>query len=182
MKFKWDEFFVTGDPLILGAQVSIALSTIAIIFVLTYFKKWKWLWSEWITTVDHKKLGIMYIISAVIMLFRGGVDGLMMRAQLALPNNSFLDSNHYNEIFTTHGTIMIIFMAMPFLIGLINVVVPLQIGARDVAFPYLNNLSFWTFFVGAMLFNISFVIGGSPNAGWTSYMPLASNDMSPGPG
>lgn len=77
---------------------------------------------------------------------------------------------------------MIIFMAMPFLIGLINVVVPLQIGARDVAFPYLNNLSFWTFFVGAMLFNISFVIGGSPNAGWTSYMPLASNDMSPGPG
>lgn len=107
MKFKWDEFFVTGDPLILGAQVSIALSTIAIIFVLTYFKKWKWLWSEWITTVDHKKLGIMYIISAVIMLFRGGVDGLMMRAQLALPNNSFLDSNHYNEIFTTHGTIMI---------------------------------------------------------------------------
>lgn len=110
MKFKWDEFFVTGDPLILGAQVSIALSTIAIIFVLTYFKKWKWLWSEWITTVDHKKLGIMYIISAVIMLFRGGVDGLMMRAQLALPNNSFLDSNHYNEIFTTHGTIMIIFM------------------------------------------------------------------------
>ncbi|XRI79599.1 cytochrome aa3 quinol oxidase subunit I [Bacillus subtilis] len=182
MKFKWDEFFVTGDPLILGAQVSIALSTIAIIFVLTYFKKWKWLWSEWITTVDHKKLGIMYIISAVIMLFRGGVDGLMMRAQLALPNNSFLDSNHYNEIFTTHGTIMIIFMAMPFLIGLINVVVPLQIGARDVAFPYLNNLSFWTFFVGAMLFNISFVIGGSPNAGWTSYMPLASNDISPGPG
>lgn len=89
MKFKWDEFFVTGDPLILGAQVSIALSTIAIIVVLTYFKKWKWLWSEWITTVDHKKLGIMYIISAVIMLFRGGVDGLMMRAQLALPNNSF---------------------------------------------------------------------------------------------
>lgn len=182
MKLRWDEFFVTGDPLILGAQVSIALSTIAIIVVLTYFKKWKWLWSEWLTSVDHKKLGIMYIISAVIMLFRGGVDGLMMRAQLALPNNSFLDSNHYNEIFTTHGTIMIIFMAMPFLIGLINVVVPLQIGARDVAFPYLNNLSFWTFFVGAMLFNISFVIGGSPNAGWTSYMPLASNDMSPGPG
>ncbi|MGG0051079.1 cytochrome aa3 quinol oxidase subunit I [Bacillus atrophaeus] len=182
MKFKWDEFFVTGDPLILGAQVSIGLTTIALIFVLTYFKKWKWLWSEWITTVDHKKLGIMYIIAAVVMLFRGGVDGLMMRAQLALPNNSFLDSNHYNEIFTTHGTIMIIFMAMPFLIGLINVVVPLQIGARDVAFPYLNNLSFWTFFVGAMLFNISFVIGGSPNAGWTSYMPLASNEMSPGPG
>lgn len=174
MNLKWDEFIVTGDPLILGAQISILLTTIAIVFVLTYFKKWKWLWKEWITTVDHKRLGIMYLIAAVIMFFRGGVDGLMMRAQLALPNNHFLDSNHYNEVFTTHGTIMIIFMAMPFLIGLINVVVPLQIGARDVAFPYLNNLSFWTFMVGAMLFNISFVIGGSPNAGWTAYMPLAS--------
>ncbi|MEE3678550.1 cytochrome aa3 quinol oxidase subunit I [Bacillus safensis] len=182
MHLKWDEFFVTGDPLILGAQISIALTSIAIVFVLTYFKKWKWLWKEWLTSVDHKKLGIMYILAAVIMFFRGGVDGLMMRAQLALPNNTFLDSNHYNEIFTTHGTIMILFMAMPFLIGLINVVVPLQIGARDVAFPYLNNLSFWTFMVGAMLFNISFVIGGSPSAGWTSYMPLAGNDFSPGPG
>ncbi|MGG3624212.1 cytochrome aa3 quinol oxidase subunit I [Bacillus gobiensis] len=179
---KWDEFFVTGDPLILGAQISIGLTTIAILFVLTYFKKWKWLWSEWITTVDHKKLGIMYILAAVLMLFRGGVDGLMMRAQLTLPNNEFLNSQHYNEVFTTHGTIMILFMAMPFLIGLINVVVPLQIGARDVAFPYLNNLSFWTFMIGAMLFNISFVIGGSPAAGWTAYMPLAGNEMSPGPG
>ncbi|ALC82815.1 MULTISPECIES: cytochrome aa3 quinol oxidase subunit I [Bacillus] len=179
---KWDEFFVTGDPLILGAQISIGLTSIAILFVLTYFKKWKWLWSEWITTVDHKKLGIMYILAAVLMLFRGGVDGLMMRAQLTLPNNEFLNSQHYNEVFTTHGTIMILFMAMPFLIGLINVVVPLQIGARDVAFPYLNNLSFWTFMIGAMLFNISFVIGGSPAAGWTAYMPLAGNEMSPGPG
>ncbi|WP_106408333.1 cytochrome aa3 quinol oxidase subunit I, partial [Fictibacillus aquaticus] len=137
---------------------------------------------EWLTTVDHKKIGIMYIISAILMLFRGGVDALLMRAQLAVPDNKLLDSQHYNEIFTTHGTIMIIFMAMPFLIGLINVVVPLQIGARDVAFPYLNAVSFWTFFMGAMLFNISFVIGGSPSAGWTSYMPLAGNEMSPGPG
>ncbi|MCJ2146533.1 cytochrome aa3 quinol oxidase subunit I [Bacillus sp. B19-2] len=182
MNLKWDEFIITGDPLILGAQISILLTSIAIVFVLTYFKKWKWLWREWITTVDHKRLGIMYLIAAVIMFFRGGVDGLMMRAQLTLPNNGFLDSNHYNEVFTTHGTIMIIFMAMPFLIGLMNVVVPLQIGARDVAFPYLNNLSFWTFMVGAMLFNISFVIGGSPSAGWTAYMPLAGNELSPGPG
>ena len=139
MHLKWDEFFVTGDPLILGAQISIALTSIAIVFVLTYFKKWKWLWKEWLTSVDHKKLGIMYILAAVIMFFRGGVDGLMMRAQLALPNNTFLDSNHYNEIFTTHGTIMILFMAMPFLIGLMNVVVPLQIGARDVAFPVFEQ-------------------------------------------
>ncbi|MBH0157173.1 MAG: cytochrome aa3 quinol oxidase subunit I [Bacillota bacterium] len=179
---KWDEFFVTGDPLIYGADVSIAITMLGIVFFLTYFKKWKWLWTEWLTTVDHKKIGIMYIISAILMLFRGGVDALLMRTQLAVPEMEFLDSQKYNEIFTTHGTIMIIFMAMPFLIGLINVVVPLQIGARDVAYPYLNAVSFWTFFIGAMLFNISFVIGGSPSAGWTSYMPLASNELSPGPG
>ncbi|AHD07497.1 cytochrome aa3 quinol oxidase subunit I [Paenibacillus larvae] len=179
---KWDEFFVTGDPLIYGADASIILATIAIVAGLTYFKKWKWLWREWLTTVDHKKIGIMYIISAVLMLFRGGVDALLMRTQLAVPDAGFLDSTHYNQIFTTHGTIMIIFMAMPFLIGIMNVVLPLQIGARDVAYPYLNAVSFWSFFMGAMLFNISFVIGGSPEAGWTSYMPLASNELSPGPG
>ncbi|RDI41939.1 cytochrome aa3 quinol oxidase subunit I [Falsibacillus pallidus] len=179
---KWDEFFVTGDPLIYGADVSIVMTMIAIVAGLTYFKKWKWLWTNWLTTVDHKRLGVMYIIAAILMLFRGGVDALLMRAQLTVPGSKFLASQHYNEIFTTHGTIMIIFMAMPFLIGLMNVVVPLQIGARDVAYPYLNALSFWTFFFGAMLFNISFVIGGSPAAGWTSYMPLAGNEMSPGPG
>lgn len=179
---RLDEFFVTGDPIIYAADVSIALTIIGIIFILTYFKKWKWLWNEWLTTVDHKKIGIMYIIAALLMLFRGGVDALMMRAQLAMPGMEFLKASHYNEIFTTHGTIMIIFMAMPFLIGLMNVVVPLQIGARDVAFPYLNAVSFWTFFMGAMLFNISFVIGGAPQAGWSSYMPLASNELSPGPG
>ncbi|WP_377887266.1 cytochrome aa3 quinol oxidase subunit I [Alkalihalobacillus sp. R86527] len=179
---KWDEFFVTGDPLIYGADVSIALTMIGVIFVLTYFKKWKWLWTEWLTTVDHKKLGIMYVMSAVLMLFRGGVDALLMRAQLTVPDAGFLDSTHYNEIFTTHGTIMIIFMAMPFLIGLMNVVIPLQIGARDVAYPFLNAVSFWTFFMGAMLFNISFVIGGSPSAGWTSYVPLAGLELSPSVG
>ena len=98
----------------------------------------------------------------------------MLRAQLAVPDNTILDAQHYNEIFSTHGVIMIIFMAMPFYYGLMNIVTPLQIGARDVAFPRLNALSFWLFFLGAMLFNISFVVGGSPDAGWTSYFPLAS--------
>ncbi|GAA0134823.1 cytochrome aa3 quinol oxidase subunit I [Paenibacillus sp. YSY-4.3] len=176
---KWDEFFVTGEPMIYGAMVSIVLVSIAIVVGLTYFKKWGYLWREWLTTVDHKKIGIMYIISALIMLFRGGVDGLLMRAQLAVPENGLLDSQHYNEIFTTHGVIMILFMAMPFIIGLMNVVVPLQIGARDVAFPRLNAVSFWLFFAGAMLFNISFVIGGSPDAGWTAYFPLSSIEFSP---
>lgn len=176
---KWDEFFVTGEPMIYGAMVSIVLVSIAIVVGLTYFKKWGYLWREWLTTVDHKKIGIMYILSALIMLFRGGVDGLLMRAQLAVPENGLLDSQHYNEIFTTHGVIMILFMAMPFIIGLMNVVVPLQIGARDVAFPRLNAVSFWLFFAGAMLFNISFVIGGSPDAGWTAYFPLSSIEFSP---
>lgn len=168
--------------LIYGADGSIVGATALIIFVLTYFKKWKWLWDNWITTVDHKRIGIMYILAAFAMFFRGGTDGLLMRTQLALPNLHFLSAQHYDEIFTTHGTIMILFMAMPMLIGLINVAVPLQIGARDVAFPYLNAISFWTFFFGAMLFNISFVFGGSPDAGWTSYAPLSELQFDPGPG
>ncbi|MBR2569704.1 MAG: cbb3-type cytochrome c oxidase subunit I, partial [Paenibacillus sp.] len=176
---KWDEFFVTGEPMIYGAMASIVLVSVAIVVGLTYFKKWGYLWREWLTTVDHKRIGIMYIIAALLMLFRGGMDGLLMRGQLARPENGLLDAQHYNEIFTTHGVIMILFMAMPFIIGLMNVVVPLQIGARDVAFPRLNAVSFWLFFFGAMLFNISFVIGGSPDAGWTAYFPLASNEFSP---
>jgi cytochrome aa3-600 menaquinol oxidase subunit I len=175
-------FFVTGDPMIYGADVSIALTSVAILFVLTYYKKWGWLWREWITTVDHKKIGIMYLIASLLMLFRGGVDALLMRAQLAFPNMKFLESNHYNEIFTTHGTIMILFMAMPMMFALFNIVIPLQIGARDVAYPFLNSISFWLFMMGAMLFNLSFVIGGSPNAGWLSYPPLSELQFSPGPG
>ena len=179
---KLDEFFVTGDPIIYGADASIVLVTLAIIFVLTKYKKWKWLWDEWLTTVDHKKIGAMYIISAVIMLFRGGMDGLMIRAQLTFPETTYLNAEHYNGIFTTHGTVMILFMAMPFVMGLMNLVVPLQIGARDVAYPFLNALSFWLFFVGAMLFNIAFVIGGSPDAGWTSYFPMAGTEFTSGVG
>lgn len=176
---KWDEFFVTGEPMIYAAMIMIALVSIAIPVALTYFKKWGYLWREWLTTVDHKKIGVMYIIAALLMLFRGGVDAILMRAQTAVPDNGILDGQHYNEIFTTHGIIMILFMAMPFVIGLMNVVIPLQIGARDVAFPRLNAVSFWLFFFGAMLLNISFVIGGSPDAGWTAYFPLASTEFSP---
>ncbi|WP_018749928.1 cytochrome aa3 quinol oxidase subunit I [Paenibacillus sanguinis] len=176
---KWDEFFVTGEPMIYGAMVSIVVASLAILIGLTYFKKWGYLWREWLTTVDHKRIGVMYIIAALLMLFRGGVDGLLMRGQLARPENGLLDAQHYNEIFTTHGVVMILFMAMPFIIGIMNVVIPLQIGARDVAFPRLNAVSFWLFFAGAMLFNISFVIGGSPDAGWTAYFPLASIEFSP---
>jgi cytochrome aa3-600 menaquinol oxidase subunit I len=166
------------SPVIYASMVAIGLTVIAIIAGLTYFKKWGYLWREWLTTVDHKRIGIMYLISALLMLFRGGADAIMMRAQLAVPDNTLLDAQHYNEIFTTHGTVMILFMAMPFIMAFMNFVVPLQIGARDVAFPKLNALSFWLFFMGAMLLNISFVIGGSPDAGWTSYFPLAGTEFS----
>lgn len=175
----FDRFAIPHPSLaIYVSMVAIGLTVIAILVGLTYFKKWGYLWREWLTTVDHKRIGIMYLISALLMLFRGGVDAIMMRAQLAVPDNKLLDAQHYNEIFTTHGIVMIIFMAMPFIIALMNFVVPLQIGARDVAFPRLNALSFWLFFMGAMLFNISFVVGGSPDAGWTSYFPLAGTEFS----
>ena len=170
------------SPAIIGSQIAIVVVTLAIIFALTYFKKWGYLWREWLTTVDHKRIGIMYIASALIMFVRGLVDALMLRAQLAVPDNTILDAQHYNEVFSTHGIIMIIFMAMPFLFGLMNIATPLQIGARDVAFPRLNAISFWLFFWGAMLLNLSFVIGGSPDAGWTSYFPLASEQFSPSVG
>ena len=121
----------------------------------------------------------MYLICAVLMFVRGGIDALLLRTQLTIPDNTFLESNHYNEIFSTHGVIMIIFMAMPFVFGLWNVVVPLQIGARDVAFPVMNNISFWLFFVGMILFNLSFIIGGSP---WLDKLCTISGEFSPGPG
>jgi cytochrome aa3-600 menaquinol oxidase subunit 1 len=175
----FDQFAVPNPtPTIYASMVAIALTFIVIIIGLTYFKKWGYLWREWLTTVDHKRIGIMYLIAALLMLFRGGVDAIMMRAQTAIPENTLLSASEYNEVFTTHGVVMIFFMAMAFIIALMNFVVPLQIGARDVAFPRLNLLSFWLYFVGAMLFNISFVIGGSPDAGWTSYFPLAGTQFS----
>ncbi|MFS0875679.1 cytochrome aa3 quinol oxidase subunit I [Solibacillus isronensis] len=166
------------STLIYIAMASIVLGSIALVAIVTYFKLWGYLWREWITTVDHKKIGIMYLITALVMLFRGGVDAVMMRLQLAVPDNGFLDAQHYNEVFTTHGVVMILFMAMPFITFFFNFLVPLQIGARDVAFPRLNNLAFWLFFMGMGLFNISFIVGGSPDAGWTSYFPLADNEFS----
>ncbi|MGG0787229.1 cytochrome aa3 quinol oxidase subunit I [Peribacillus simplex] len=175
----FDRFAVPHpSPAIYASMIAIGLTMIAVVAGITYFKKWGYLWREWLTTVDHKRIGIMYILAALLMLFRGGVDALMMRAQTAIPDNGLLDGQHYNEVFTTHGVVMILFMAMPFIIGLMNIVTPLQVGARDVAFPRLNAVSFWLFFMGAMLFNISFVVGGSPDAGWTSYFPLAGNDFS----
>jgi cytochrome o ubiquinol oxidase subunit 1 len=172
------------QPIIMGAAAFMALIVVAVIVGLTWFRKWGYLWSEWLTSVDHKKIGVMYIVVAVLMLLRGFVDALMMRSQLAFAYNGpgFLPPEHYNQIFTAHGVIMIFFMAMAFMIGLMNIVVPLQIGARDVAFPFINSLSFWMTAVAAILINVSLVIGDFAQTGWLAYPPLSELQFSPGVG
>jgi cytochrome aa3-600 menaquinol oxidase subunit 1 len=169
-------------PTEIAADGLIMLTGILITGWLTRQRKWRWLWDEWLTTTDHKKIAVLYLIGAIAMLFRGGVDALMMRTNLALPGHPWISVSEYNAVFTTHGTIMIFFMAMPFTFALFNAVIPLQIGARDVAFPRLNAMSFWLFAFGALLLNMSFVIGGSPNAGWTAYPPLTERLFNPGVG
>ncbi|AOJ84507.1 cytochrome ubiquinol oxidase subunit I [Burkholderia savannae] len=172
------------QPIIMGAAAFMALVVLGILGTLTCTKRWKWLWSEWLTTVDHKKLGVMYIIVALIMLLRGFADAVMMRLQLALAYNGpgYLPPHHYDQIFTAHGVIMIFFMAMAFMIGLMNIIVPLQIGARDVAFPFINSLSFWMTAVSAILINISLVVGEFAQTGWLAYPPLSELQFSPGVG
>lgn len=170
------------NPIIVGAGIFMALVVATVVGALFYFKKWSYLWHEWLTTVDHKKIGIMYIILSSIMLLRGFSDAIMMRLQQAVAvgdNLGYLPPEHYNQIFTAHGVIMIFFVAMPFMFGLINLAVPLQIGARDVAFPYLNSLSFWLTFVGAMLVNLSLVVGDFAATGWLAYPPLSELVYSP---
>lgn len=173
------------DPIIMGAGAFMALASLIIIGSLFYFKKWTYLWKEWLTSVDHKKIGIMYIILAFIMLLRGFSDAVMMRTQQALavgPSMGYLPPEHYQQVFTAHGVIMIFFMAMPFMFGLLNIALPLQIGARDVAFPYLNSLSLWLTVVGAALVNISLVVGDFSGAGWLAYPPFSELAYSPSVG
>jgi cytochrome o ubiquinol oxidase subunit 1 len=173
------------EPIIMVTMTVIAIAGLIIAGLITKYKKWGVLWHDWITSVDHKRLGVMYIFLALIMLFRGFSDAIMMRAQLALATSGapgYLPPEHYDQIFTAHGVIMIIFMAMPFMIGLMNIVLPLQIGARDVAFPFLNNLSFWFTASGAILINLSLVFGEFAKTGWVAYPPLSELTFSPGVG
>ncbi|WP_341319337.1 cytochrome o ubiquinol oxidase subunit I [Paraburkholderia sp. IMGN_8] len=172
------------EPIIMGAAVFMALCVVAILGGVTYFGKWRYLWTEWLTSVDHKKIGVMYIIVAIIMLLRGFSDAVMMRLQLALAyiNPGYLPPHHYDQVFTAHGVIMIFFMAMAFMIGLMNIIVPLQIGARDVAYPFINSLSFWLTAISAILVNISLVVGEFAQTGWLAYPPLSELQFSPGVG
>lgn len=172
------------DLIITGAQITMVMAGLSVIALLFYFKKWKWLWREWLTTVDPKKIGIMYIVVAVVMLLKGFSEAAMMRLQQALAsgNDGFLTSEHFQQIFSAHGTTMIFFVAMGLMFGLINLIVPLQIGARDVAFPFLNATSFWLFATGALLINISLAVGEFSAAGWLAYPPLSGIEYSPGVG
>ncbi|WP_066097429.1 cytochrome o ubiquinol oxidase subunit I [Xanthomonas massiliensis] len=169
------------EPIIMGTLAAVILGGVAVLGLITYFKKWGYLWNEWFTSVDHKKIGIMYLVVAFVMLLRGFADAIMMRAQQAIAAGGaegYLPPHHYDQIFTAHGVIMIFFVAMALVTGLMNIVLPLQIGARDVAFPFLNSLSFWLYFAGVVLVMLSMFVGEFSNAGWLAYPPLSGPEYS----
>jgi len=173
------------EPIVVATFCGVALGGIALFAALTYFKLWGYLWKEWFTTVDHKKIGIMYMILGLVMFLRGFADAIMMRLQQALAfggSEGYLNSHHYDQVFTAHGVIMIFFVAMPFVTGLMNYIVPLQIGARDVSFPFLNNFSFWMTTGGAVLVMASLFVGEFAQTGWLAYPPLSGILYSPGVG
>ncbi|ALL70466.1 cytochrome bo3 quinol oxidase subunit 1 apoprotein (plasmid) [Paraburkholderia caribensis MBA4] len=170
------------EPIIMGTLGVVILGGLALLGAITYVGKWSYLWKEWITSVDHKRIGVMYIILALVMLLRGFADAIMMRAQQAVAFGDaagYLPPHHYDQIFTAHGVIMIFFVATPLILGLMNVVVPLQIGARDVAYPFVNSLGFWLSAVGAVLVMISMFVGDFAATGWVAYPPLSELGYSP---
>ena len=176
---------IPHDPIIISTLVGAGIGGLLVLALITKFKLWGYLWKEWFTSVDHKKIGAMYLIVAFVMLLRGFADAIMMRTQQAIAANGaegFLPPHHYDQIFTAHGVIMIFFVAMPLITGLMNVVVPLQIGARDVAFPFVNSLSFWLFVAGAGLVMISLGVGEFAQTGWLAFPPLSGKEFSPGVG
>lgn len=176
--------YLPKDPVTLGAAIGMPLMVLAAAAALTYFKKWKWLWG-WLTSLDAKKIGIMYGFVAILMLVRGGIDALMLRVQTAVSTGGTtgpFDVDTFQQVFTAHGTIMIFFVAMGLMFALFNTALPLMIGARDVAFPWLNSVSFWLFVAGMILNNVALVLGGFSNAGWLGYPPLTELQYNPGPG
>ncbi|WP_242224613.1 cytochrome o ubiquinol oxidase subunit I [Shinella zoogloeoides] len=173
------------EPILVATFAVVAVGGLALLALITKFRLWGYLWHEWFTSVDHKKIGIMYIVLAIVMLLRGFADAIMMRIQQAIAFNGsegYLNPHHYDQIFTAHGVIMIFFVAMPFVTGFMNYVVPLQIGARDVSFPFLNNFSFWMTTAGAVIIMMSLFVGEFARTGWLAYPPLSGADYSPGVG
>ncbi|MDB5961786.1 MAG: cyoB [Massilia sp.] len=180
-RLSW-EAIPLHEPILIGTFVMVALGGMAFLAAMTKYKMWGPFWNNWVTSIDHKKIGIMYMVLGFIMLLRGFADALMMRAQQAMAfgdNPGFLPPHHFDQVFTAHGVIMIFFVAMPFVTGLMNYMVPLQIGARDVAFPFLNNFSFWMTTFGGMLTMASLFIGEFAKTGWLAYPPLSGIMSSP---
>lgn len=170
------------EPILIGTFAAVALGGLVVLGLLTKYRLWGYLWKEWFTSIDHKKIGIMYMVLGLIMFLRGFADALMMRAQQAFSfgdSHGFLPPHHYDQVFTAHGVIMIFFVAMPLVTGFMNYVVPLQIGARDVAFPFLNNFSFWMTTSGAILVMASLFVGEFARTGWLAYPPLSGILASP---
>jgi cytochrome o ubiquinol oxidase subunit I len=182
-KLSWDALPL-DQPIPMATSMIVALGIIGVLIFITLKGYMPYLWREWITSVDHKRIGVMYTVLALVMLLRGFSDAIMMRSQQALAFNSpgYLPPEHYDQVFSAHGTIMIFFVAMPFVIGLMNFVVPLQLGVRDVAFPTLNSVGFWLTATGALLVNISLGIGEFARTGWLPYPPLSELTYSPGVG
>lgn len=173
------------DPVTAGGAIGMVAALVAIVAAITYFKRWRWLWREWLTSLDPKKIGLMYLIVAGVMLLRGVSDALLIRGQQATSvgaAHGIVPADTFQQIFSAHGTIMIFFVAMGLMFGLINLIMPLQIGSRDVAFPFLNSVSFWLFFMGMALVNLSLIVGEFSAAGWLSYPPLSELAYSPGVG
>ncbi|MGF9692444.1 MULTISPECIES: cytochrome o ubiquinol oxidase subunit I [unclassified Rhizobium] len=184
-RLSWDSLAFTHEPILLVTFIAVILGGLAVVAAISYFRLWGYLWNDWFTSVDHKKIGIMYVILSLIMLLRGFADAVMMRTQQAIAfgaNEGYLPPNHYDQIFTAHGVIMIFFFAMPLVTGVMNYVVPLQIGARDVSFPFLNNFSFWMTAAGAAIIMLSLFVGEFARTGWLAYPPLSGADYSPGVG
>nr|WP_315050360.1 cytochrome o ubiquinol oxidase subunit I [uncultured Brevundimonas sp.] len=170
------------EPIIAATFIVVVLGGVALLGAVTYFKLWGYLWKEWFTTVDHKKIGIMYMILGLIMFLRGFADAIMMRLQQSMAfggSEGYLNAHHYDQVFTAHGVIMIFFVAMPMITGLMNYIVPLQIGARDVSFPFLNNFSFWMTAGGAIIVMMSLFVGEFARTGWLAYPPLSGIGYSP---
>jgi cytochrome o ubiquinol oxidase subunit I len=172
------------EPIIMVTSAVVAIALTSVLGWAILRGHLPYLWREWLTSVDHKRIGIMYVALALVMLLRGFSDAVLMRSQQALAYNAagYLPPEHYNQIFSAHGTMMIFFVAMPFVIGLMNFVVPLQLGARDVAFPVLNSVGFWLTATGALLVNISLIVGEFARTGWLPYPPLSELAYSPGVG
>ncbi|WP_399677365.1 cytochrome o ubiquinol oxidase subunit I [Xenophilus sp.] len=178
-RLTWDSVPMAHEPILLWTFVAVVLGGIALLALITRYRLWGPLWRDWFCTIDHKKIGIMYMVLGVVMLLRGFSDAIMMRLQQAMAfgdNMGYLPPHHYDQIFTAHGVIMIFFVAMPFVTGLMNYVVPLQIGARDVSFPFLNNFSFWMTTAGAVLVMLSLFLGEFSTSGWLALSNLGNQN------